>query len=102
MCPHCGNTESVLQSVTSDEWECRAELGGCGAVIDTPVQDIRVHQDAVQDAVQAMADAIHKFEHQNCPLGHPSLLEMEHPTAELLEVLKYEIGRLATLTSSGP
>ena len=102
MCPHCGNSESVLQSVTSDEWECRPELGGCGAVIGTPVQDIGVHQDAVQDAVQSMTDAIRKFEHQDCPFGHPSLLEIEHRTAELLEVLKNEIGRLATLTSSGP
>ena len=101
VCPECGKEGSVLQSVTNDEWECRPELGGCGAVMDAPVAVIGQHDDAVQDAVRAMADAIRGFEHQDCPLGQPSLLEMERRTAELLEILKGEIGRLSTLVGDG-
>ena|GEM_PF-6646603 len=101
VCPECGKERSVLQSVTNDEWECRPELGGCGAVMDAPVAGIGEHRDVVRDAVRTMADAIHSFEHQDFPLGQPSLLEIERRTADLLEVLKDEIGRLSTLVGNG-
>ena len=97
VCPECGSGGAVLQSVTNDEWECRIELGGCGAVMDTPVAGAGEHKDAVQEGVRAMVEAIRSFEHQECPLGQPSLVEMERRTADLLETLKNEIGRLSTL-----
>ncbi|MCK4659147.1 MAG: hypothetical protein KAV82_06455 [Phycisphaerae bacterium] len=99
MCPECGNKESVLQSVLSDKWECCPELGGCGAVFDTPVMGVVAQQGKVEDAVRAMAEAIRRFEHEDCPLGQPSLLEMECRTAKLLDIIKNEIGRLTMLMS---
>ena len=97
MCPKCGNEESVLQSVVSAEWECLPELGGCGAVFSKPARQSEEHQCRVEDSVRAMTEAMRNFEHRECPLGRPSLLEMEQRTTELLELLRTEIGRLATL-----
>lgn len=87
----------MLQSVVSDEWECLPELGGCGAVLSERAGQSEEHQGKVEDAVRAMTEAIRDFEHRKCPLGQPSLLEMEQRTTELLELLKNEIGRLATV-----
>ncbi len=98
MCPQCGNKESALQSVVDDQWECRLELGGCGAAFELTSRDAAPEQqDAVGDAVRAMSAAILKFEHQECPLGQPSLLEIQQRTAALLDILKSEIKRLVTV-----
>jgi hypothetical protein len=98
MCPQCGKRDSVLQSVRVDAWECRPELDGCGAVFDLPPQPGPVeHLATVDDAIKAMTAAIRNFEHDDHPLGQPSLIEIERRTAELLDVLKSEIGRLTTL-----
>ncbi len=101
MCPKCGNQEAVLQSVTSNAWECLAELGGCGATFDTPARERPKHEHAVEEAVSAMVEAIRQFERDDWPLGQASLLEMERRTALLLDVLKCEIGRLTALVSEG-
>ena len=99
MCPKCGNQGSILQSVTSDTWRCEVDIGGCGATFDSPPSAVQCHleNDKVESAIQAMTDAIRRFERQDCRLGQPSLLDMEHRTAELLEILKNELGRLGTL-----
>jgi hypothetical protein len=101
MCPKCGNQEAVLQSVTSNAWQCLPELGGCGATFDTPGRGQPKHEHAVEEAVSAMVEAIRQFEHDDWPLGQASLLEMERRTALLLDVLKCEIGRLTALVGDG-
>lgn len=97
MCPNCGKRDSVLQSVVADTWECRPELEGCGAVFDIPAHSPVEHLATLDEAVRCMTKAIRNFEHQEYPLGQQSLIDMEQRTAELLEVLKTEIGRLTSL-----
>jgi hypothetical protein len=97
MCPQCGKVEPVLQSVVTDRYECRAELGGCGAEFDKPASDCVPEADSVCRAIAAMHEAIRKFEQQDFPLGYEPILEMRRQADELLKVLKHEIGRIATL-----
>lgn len=97
MCPECGKQDSVLQSVVADAWECRPELEGCGAVFEMPAHEVLEHRGTLDEAVRSMTDAIRNFENQDYPLGQESLIDMERRTAELLDTLKSEIGRLATL-----
>ena len=97
MCPQCGKTEPVLQSVVSDQYECRAELGGCGSQFaHIPTTGVR-NVPSVREAVTGMHDAICRFEQQEFPLGCPSSIEMRRQTDELLEILKQEIGRIVTV-----
>lgn len=101
-CPFCGNKESVLQLVTTDEWECRRELDGCGATFEQPQEECAPCHPSIEAVISAMADAIRNFEHRDHPLGQSSLLDIECRTAELLDVLKSEIGRLSTLLQPEP
>jgi hypothetical protein len=96
LCPECGNKESVLQSVTSHEWECLVELGGCGSMFGPPGATAH-HQHTIHDAVHSMSDAICQFERETFPLGQPSLQHIERRTAKLLRILKDELSRLETL-----
>ncbi len=95
MCPQCGQTDSVLQSLCSDDFECRPELGGCGAVFDKPPADSPANADSVRVAIDAMREAICDFEHAEYPMGLESMLQVRGQVESLLEKLKQEIGRIA-------
>ncbi len=97
MCPKCGQTEPVLQSVLTDTYECRAELGGCGAEFDRPAHSGHTDTASVEKAIAAMHDAICTFENREFPLGQQAMVEMRSHADELLAVLKQEIGRISTV-----
>ena len=96
MCPKCGKTEPVLQSVVSDQYECRAELGGCGSQFDRPSASDALDGPSVREAIIVMHDAICRFERREFRLGSQPIAEMRRQTDELLETLKQEIGRIVT------
>ncbi|MCH7812887.1 MAG: hypothetical protein IID40_02585 [Planctomycetes bacterium] len=86
-----------MQSVLSDAYECRAELGGCGAEFDRPAHRDHTDTASVEQAIAAMHEAICRFENREFPLGQQPMVEMRSHADELLAVLKHEIGRISTV-----
>jgi hypothetical protein len=97
MCPRCGKSDTVLQSVLSQAYECRMELGGCGAEFAEPSHATVADAASLRDAITAMYQAIREFEQREFPMGRDSMLEMRRCADELLDLLKREIGRITTV-----
>ena len=97
MCPKCGKTNTVLQSVVSQEYQCRRELGGCGTVFELPDRPAnQPKNDTVRDTISSMQQTIREFEHRDIPHGHQAIFELQSHVDALLDQLKEQIGRLAT------
>jgi len=95
MCPNCGKNDTVLQSVTSEHYECRPELGGCGAIFDRPVGVTPADTDCVREALGEMRSAICEFEETGLAIGPDCAAKTRRGVEDLLERLKEQIGRIA-------
>jgi hypothetical protein len=97
MCPKCGNVDAVLQAVTSEHFECREELGGCGAEFSKPIGATQLEPESINTAILSMRNAIQAFEESDLPMSPDSLLSIRNEAGQLLDILKREIGRIASL-----
>jgi hypothetical protein len=87
-CPQCGQRETVLQAVTSPAFECRAELGGCGATFESLPSSENMNAGELQQTLDAMLEAIAVCE----------ALEPDSPaTQQLLSILRQHIAHISTL-----
>ena len=89
-----------MQGVTSPAYECRSELGGCGATFELAGASEGVSTDELRQALDAMLQAINAFESQEPQGTHGERLPYSLATDDLLSTLRRHITHMSTLLQS--